>query len=182
MSKYSEQFKLKAVNDFLAGGTSYRVVADLHGIEFGLLRRWVAGYQHHGADGLRKKPRCQHTPDFKLSVLQRMWDAELSYRETTALFNLRNPGQVGIWEQQYYSGGIEALSSRQPGQPAKVPKTPKTPKVSKTTAPSASEDLPSREQQLLAEVEYLRMENAYLKKLKALIQADELAARAKKRK
>lgn len=176
MSKYSEQFKLKAVNDFLAGGTSYRAVADQHGVEFGMLRRWVAGYQQHGADALLKKPRRQHTQDFKLSVLQRMWRDQLSYRETTALFDLRNACHVGIWERQYYSGGIEALSSRQPGRPAKMPKLPPKP-----TAAPVEGDLPSREQ-LLAEVEYLRMENAYLKKLKALIQADELAARAKKRK
>jgi len=182
MSKYSEQFKLTAVNAYLAGGISFQTVANRYGIEFGMLRRWVAGYRVHGADALIKKPRSHHTPQFKLSVLQRMWDEKLSYRETTALFDLRAAGQVGIWERQYYSGGIEALSSRQPGRPAKVPKPPKTPKISKATATSASEELPSREQQLLSEVEYLRMENAYLKKLKALIQADELAARAKKRK
>ena len=54
-------------------------------------------------------------------------------------------------------------------------------KPSKSIASPSVTESPSREQ-LLAEVEYLRMENAYLKKLEALIQADELAARAKKRK
>ena len=42
MSKYSEQFKLEAITSYLAGGTSYRVAADKHEIEFGMLRRWVA--------------------------------------------------------------------------------------------------------------------------------------------
>ena len=175
MSKYSEQFKLEAITSYLAGGTSYRVAADKHEIEFGMLRLWVASYRIHGAASLKKIHR-RYSPGFKLSVLQRMWRDELSYRETTALFDLRNANQVGIWERQYYSGGIEALTSRKPGPAAKMSKKP-----SKPVTTSCDADSPSREQ-LLAEVEYLRMENAYLKKLKALIQADELAARAKKRK
>ena len=37
-------------------------------------------------------------------------------------------------------------------------------------------------EQLLEEINYLRMENAYLKKLEALVQADKKAAQRKKRK
>jgi transposase len=43
------------------------------------------------------------------------------------------------------------------------------------------EDKRSRED-LLAELDYLRMENAYLKKLRALVQAKQNAAQPKKRK
>lgn len=176
MSKYSQQFKLDAVNAYLSGNVSYQVVASRLDIDNGMLRHWVAAYRLHGASSLMKKTYCYHTPEFKLSVLQRMWQDELSCRQTTALFGLRHTGQVGIWERQYYSGGIEALSSRKKASPAHMPKP-----TSKPAGAPLNDDSRSREQ-LLAELEYLRMENAYLKKLDALIQSDELAARAKKRK
>ncbi len=52
--------------------------------------------------------------------------------------------------------------------------------------PTAKPDMPSDEkrsrEELLAELDYLRMENAYLKKLQALVQARPKQASPKKRK
>jgi transposase len=51
------------------------------------------------------------------------------------------------------------------------------------TTPSATPDDDTRtRQELLEELNYLRMENAYLKKLEALAQAQRQAAQRKKRK
>ena len=54
-------------------------------------------------------------------------------------------------------------------------------------APTAKPDIPSddekrSQEELLAELAYLRMENAYLKKLQALVQARPKQASPKKRK
>jgi len=108
--------------------------------------------------------------------LQRYMDEQqLSSRRVAVLFCIRNPESVRRWKQQYDSGGLEALASRQKRPLMTSPKMTPTPK---STPEKTS---PTREE-LLAEVEYLRMENAYLKKLDALIQADQLAAQRKKRK
>jgi transposase len=56
-----------------------------------------------------------------------------------------------------------------------MPKTPKQKDKPPVDSDSSREDL-------LAEVNHLRMENAYLKKLDALVQANTKAAQQKKRK
>ncbi len=89
-----------------------------------------------------------------------MWRDSLSLRRTAALFNLGNSSQVGRWQQQYYSGGIEAL---EPGKKGLSVAMPKPSKPRKTTTPLTDVELAHK--RLLDEVQYLRMENAYLKKL-----------------
>ncbi|MFL1559557.1 hypothetical protein ACI77K_30380, partial [Pseudomonas sp. O11] len=84
-----------------------------------------------------------------------------------ALFNLGNSSQVGRWQQQYYSGGIEALESGKKGSITAMPKPPSKPR--KTTTPLTDAQLAHKA--LLDELQYLRMENAYLKKLGELGEA-----------
>ncbi|HEK1009889.1 TPA: transposase, partial [Pseudomonas putida] len=45
MGKYTEQFKLTAISAYLDGSNGFRKVAKHFGIDFSLLRRWVASYQ-----------------------------------------------------------------------------------------------------------------------------------------
>ncbi|OAP46489.1 hypothetical protein ATC00_05805 [Sinorhizobium americanum] len=45
------------------------------------VRKWVASYEPHGTAGLAKK-FGHYDAGFKLSVLKRMWEDELSYRQT----------------------------------------------------------------------------------------------------
>jgi transposase len=175
MTKYTEQFKLSIVQQYLAGAVGIRSVARQSGLPRSTLRSWVAWYRVHGEDGIKKK-FSHYSAEFKLLVLQHMWDNELSYTRTAAVFNVRDPSFIGTWERTYRDGGIAALQPRPRGRPRKMA-TPAKP----STPPSPDDEKRSREE-LLAELNYLRMENAYLKKLKALVQAQRQAAPAKKRK
>jgi len=176
MSKYSEQFKHDAVKAYVNGPKGLRRVAKDFSMDCSLLRRWVAAYRIHGEDSFQPTVSVGHSPQFKLSVLQRMWKDKLSCREVAALFGLKNSSQVGIWEQRYYSGGIESLASQKPGRAPAMPKQPAPPQE-----PTSPDDSRSREQ-LLAEIDHLRMEVDYLKKLKALKEEKARLAEAKKRK
>ncbi|MDF3874404.1 transposase, partial [Pseudomonas putida] len=42
MSKYSDQFKLTAVQAYLEGGEGFRTVARRFAVDFSLLRRWFS--------------------------------------------------------------------------------------------------------------------------------------------
>jgi len=176
MSKYTEQFKHAVVQEYLSGhGGGYRALSQRHGMaNRSLIERWVAAFQLHGDAGLRKK-RSRYDADFKLSVLQHMWENRLSITQAAAKFNIRRHSTVGDWERAYREGGVEALTP------------PPTRRVKKilipTTKPAvpAGEDTRSREE-LLAELDYLRMEVAYLKKVDALVQAQKNSAAQKKRK
>jgi transposase len=104
-----------------------------------------------------------------------MWDNELSFGQTAAAFNIRNHAAVGKWERSYREGGFDALIPRPRGR-SKQMSTP-------TTKPEPSPDDEKRtREELLAELNQLRMENAYLKKLRALVQARQKATPPTKRK
>ena len=175
MSKYTAQFKRTVVQEYLTGQEGYQVLSRRHGMaNRSLVERWVAAYQLHGDAGLSKK-RSRYGPDFKLSVLQHMWENQLSITQTAAKFDIRRHSTVGAWERAYREGGVNALMPPPTRTVKKIVIAP--PKE----ALPAGEDKRSREE-LLAELEYLRMEVAYLKKLDALVQARRNSATPKKRK
>jgi len=57
MGKYTEQFKLKAIAAYLDGSHGFRTVARHFGIDFSLLRRWVASHQADASIGQRPHGR-----------------------------------------------------------------------------------------------------------------------------
>ena len=125
----------------------------------------------------KSKRKKNYSPEFKLNVLQRMREEELSYRQVAALFDIRKSDIIGEWERRYDEGGLEALS-RQPGSGLHKKMTNPIPSIQL----ESSDDEARTRDDLLAELSQLRMEIAYLKKLDALVQAKERAAQRKKRK
>lgn len=84
----------------------------------------------------------------------------LSISETATLFKISSDYTVGKWERLYYEEGPLALYRDKRGRKKGMSTDkPKKVKLSKET-----------EEDLIAEVQRLRMENAYLKKLNALVQ------------
>jgi len=176
MSKYTEQFKHQVVQDYLSGGGGYQALSQRHGIaNRSSIERWVVAYRLHGDAGLSAKKRRRYEADFKLSVLQHMWENRFSITQTAAQFDIRRHSMVGDWERAYREGGVEALT------PVPTTRVKKIPIPTTTPAVTAGEDTRNREE-LLAELAHLRMEVAYLKKLDALVQARQKSAAPKKRK
>ncbi|OEZ57050.1 transposase [Duganella sp. HH105] len=177
MAKYSEQFKLAVVQQYLEGAGGYQAVANGHQVKRTAVRRWVDLFKAHGKAGLAKK-FSHYDAQFRLAVLKHMWANELSYRQVANVFNIRSTGCIGQWERCYHSGGIDALTPRKRGKPKKMPDF-------QTSQPQLPADDETRtREELLAEVNHLRMENAYLKKLRALVQSQkqQRATLRKKRK
>jgi transposase len=175
MAKYTEQFKRSVVKAFLSGkGCSSREVAHRHGVDHGTVRKWAAAWQAHGEAAFSKK-YGHYDARFKLKVLQFMQTKTLSCRETAAVFDIRNPAILSSWKRQYDAGGIQALQPRPRGRPVKQPKASPPP------TPTSPDEARTKEE-LLEELNYLRMENAYLKKLDALIRSESPKAQRKKRK
>ncbi len=119
MSKYSERFKLKVIRQYLSGPAGYKAVAKEHDLSHSMVVRWVASFQQHGQNGLAKKS-VSYSAQFKLAVLQHMWREGLSYGQTAIHFDIRSQANVGLWERQYHSGGIDALAPRPRGRPKTI--------------------------------------------------------------
>lgn len=175
MTKYDEQFKLSVVQSYEAGRQGFRSVAQRYGLDYAMVRRWVAAYRQHGVSGLRKK-FSHYSAEFKMSVLRRMQQEELSAREAITLFDIRGgAGVIADWQRRYHEQGLAGLQPKPRGRPKKMP----VPESSKPINP-LPDDARSRED-LVEEVQYLRAEVAYLKKLRALLQAKEQAAQKKRK-
>lgn len=156
MSKYNSAFKLSLVRQALKTNNSAGEIAQRYGVESSIVRFWVELYRHHGEYGLNKK-HSHYSAAFKLSVLTFIKRNHISQRQAAAIFNIRSSACISTWQAQYNRGGLKALYPKRLGRPA----------MSRKSAPQNDHQL-SREE-LLKELEYLRAENAYLKKLDALL-------------
>ena len=172
--KYSEKFKQKAINRYLEGDKGYKLVAREFGMSAPVLRRWVLWHRNHGAASLTRKTG-QYSAEFKLSVLQYMWDNSLSYTKAAAAFNVRGVQSVATWARRYRENGVQGLEHARKSLSIVI-QTPPIPVI-----PAAEDDKRTREA-LLRENELLRMEVAYLKKVDALLQARQNSVPRKKRK
>ena len=143
----------------LHGQFGLKVVVQRHGVNVASLRKWVALYRVHGAAGVLEKRRSPYGVEFKLLVLQRMREEELSYRQAAACFDIRNFNIIRDWERAFDEGGLTALSPYS----ARRRITMTTQSVTESQ-PQAHEDGARTRQELLDELNHLRMENAYLKK------------------
>lgn len=161
MIKFSKQFKLRVVQDYLNGKLGFTLIAVKYGVDAALVRRWVAVFGHHGEDGLCGKVQ-RYDVKFKVSVLRHMWENALSCNQAAAIFNIRSPSSIGEWRRRYRDGGVDAIA----------PPRTKTHEIQMPTSkPAPKPDRERTRDDLIKEVEYLRMENEVLKKLQALAQA-----------
>jgi transposase len=100
-------------------------------------------------------------------VLSHQDREQLSSRQVAAIYDIRNPNQVVVWRRALDDGGVTALQRGRPARPMKTEK----PNPEPTDTDGASSHRALRE-----EVERLRAEVAYLKKLEALVRANRQAA------
>ena len=118
------------------------------------------------------KPNKRYTGEFKQKVVETMQQERLSYRETAREFEIPQGDKVvARWERIYLEEGPEGLYIERRGRALAASGTKKgrPPKLDKKV-----------EEDLISEVQRLRAENAYLKKLNALV--SERVRQEKKRK
>ena len=108
----------------------------------------------------------QYTPEFKIQVVETMREEKLSYRETERKYGL-SKDRVRFWERIYLEEGPEGFRIERRGRSGKGGRPRKQLK-------------PEVEEDLIAEVQRLRAENAYLKKLNALVLEEERQSKRRK--
>lgn len=168
MSKYTKEFKLAVVQDYESLKVGSRVLSKKYDVPGTIIKTWIYGYQYHGADYFEKRTQV-YLPEFKLSVLQHIKDHHMSAIRAAALFGIPAFTSVMQWQRLYNTGGAAALVAKPRGRPKMTSPKPKIDKPPKEMTP----------EELLEEVLNLRAERDYLKKLQALIQKKQLAAKTK---
>ncbi|MEC2078269.1 IS3 family transposase [Metabacillus fastidiosus] len=140
MNKYSLETKLMAVHAYLNGTESFKVTAQRHNVNMTMLKKWVVKFRKHGLEAFQTT-YTNYSVEFKMDVLNYINEMRASIEEAALEFNIPASTTVGNWKDLFETQGIDAL----------LPKKDQ-----------------GSEETLQAEMERLRMENAYLKKLPCL--------------
>lgn len=159
---YSYEEKLNVVNEVLENGMSIKEAGRKFGIHHEVIRRWVRMFEYHGHEGL-KSIKKNYTGEFKQYVLEYRRENNLSLIETSFVFGINSDSTLREWEKIYNEVGIEGLYREDLRMVKNMSKdkSKKTIEINKTEA------------ELIAENKRLQAENAYLKKLMALVQEKE---------
>lgn len=169
--KYDYAFKLECLELVLKKHYSCESVSKEKGPNESNIRKWVGFYKQYGKTGLLPRKNQNYSTDFKLKVLQSIGADYLSLSEACLKFNITSESVIIKWQKDFTTFGIEGLKPKPKGRPKSMSDYKR--KKRKSDKPL------TREEELLQELEKLRCENALLKKLQALIQAEEAAKKRK---
>ena len=163
--KYDIDFKIRVIA-YYQQGHSGSATAKHFNIDDRDVSKWVNQYQAGGVLAIKPKTRKTiYSREFKLQVLTTMADEGLSQSQAALKFNISSPALISAWHTGYTRHGMLGLTTKAKGRP--------------TVKPSHLTDKPDDEKtpaELKRELQYLRAENAYLKKLDALLREREQAA------
>ena len=126
----------------------------------------------------KKEWNTKNSPELKISVILDMRNNHLGYRETARKYNLGNNVCQGKelarrWERIYLEEGEAGFYIERRGRTTKMDNPKKGRPRKKSLDKQVENDLIAENQRLKEELEYLRAENEYIKKLSALIAAEE---------
>lgn len=169
--KYDYGFKLECVELVTNEHYSCVSVSNKKGANASNIRKWVSFYKEYGKVGLLPRKNRVYSIDFKQKVLRSIEKDLLSLREARLKFNIPTDSTIIKWQRDFTNFGLEGLRPKPKGRPKSMSNFKR--KKHKSDKPL------TREEELLLENEALRCELDFLKKLQALIQAEE---KAKKRK
>ena len=172
MAKVTVEQRIQAVQRYVNGHESINDIASDVGVSGQVMSEWVRRYLENGIETFLKS-YTNYSAEYKMSVLNYMNETGTSSIDTAAIFNISSPGMIRNWKKKYEDGGYDALVSKKKGRPSMKKDTKKTTKPA--LAKGSVEELEAR-------IKQLEMENAYLKKLNALVQMQEKLPTKSKRK
>ena len=176
MAKYSTEFKMKVVKEYLESNISYRSLSDKYCIPSEkVIKTWVNTYKTQGYEGLKvKRENTQYTLEFKLNVVNLYLTGEMSYQSLANELKINNPSMIARWVIDFREKGIEGLKSKKRGRPSKMSKSPKK---SKNTKVESSANITNLENESLTQAQlkekikkleeknyWLQLENDAIKK------------------
>lgn len=182
MTKYSNDFKMKVISEYLMGMGSISLCRKYQIRSHQTLLNWVHRYQTNGSAGIKNlDERPEYTCNFKLNVLKWMKENHSSLERAALHFKISSPSTIYQWDRRFESMGVDGLKTKR-GRPP-MGKHEHTKRIAKKNDKSKNVDQPEQERikDLELENELLRIENEYLKKLDALVRQREQRERNKRK-
>jgi transposase len=165
MTKFKFEDRINMLLGYKKERTSQSEYVKEIGVTKAQFQYWLRLYELHGEEGLKTSTYTNYTAEFKLDVLNFMAQSGTSLMDTAATFKIPTFTMVYEWKKKFELGGLDALEPKKKGRPS----------VAKDNEVKSKKQVPfeGSEEALQAEINRLRMENAYLKKLNALVQNKE---------
>ena len=181
MAKYSTEFKMKVVKEYLESSISYISLSNKYGIPNEcIIRRWVNAYKSQGFEGLKvKRQNTQYTLEYKLNVVNLYLTGEMSYQSLANELKMNNPSIITRWVNDFRKKGIEGLKPKKGGRPSKMPKLPKKPtdiKIASSVNLTNSENNSLTEAQLKEKIKKLEEKNYWLQLENDAIKKDRIVS------
>ena len=166
MAKYSTEFKLMVVKEYLDGDVSYKDLAEKYDIPSKTsIVEWILSYNEFGISGLaRKRKQQKYTFEFKRYVVELYLSGGISYQKLALQLGMNHHGIIAKWVNDYRAVGEDALKPRKKGRFRKMDKD----KIIKEIKEGNSEEQKRLLEELQEENLKLRIENAFLKELRRL--------------
>ena len=169
MAKYSYEFKLKVVQEYLNGEGGYNYLCKKYNISTKIrLQEWVALYKKFGNDGLmRSRKNNNYSFQFKLHMVELYLSSEVSYQELALSQGIFTPALLAKWVNDFRNAGPDALRPKKKGRKKTLGADKKSDfakQVEDIPVDTSAEHIKKLEDENLK----LRIENAYLKELRRL--------------
>ena len=169
MAKYSLEFKLEVVHEYLNGEGSYDYIAKKHNMPAcSLIKEWVAVFRKLGKEGLiRSGQNNTYSFQFKVHVVELYLSSKVSYQELALSQGINNYALIARWVNDFKIAGPDGLRPKKKGR-KKILDIRESEKSSRTIEERSIDTSAEHVKKLEDELLKLRIENAYLKELRRL--------------
>ena len=163
-TKYSYELRREILRQYFEEQRSLSFLSNEYLIDEGTIRKWRDMYLCNGDKGI-KPINNKYSGKFKEEVLEYYYTHNMLLRETAAYFNIPSTSTITKWLSLYEKDGISGLYKERRGRKLKKKSTKQV--YIPSHPPKDIKELSHEE--VLKELEYLRMENEVLKKYHALL-------------